>query len=138
MKLTHQERKNFQDRIDDASDNAPAQFKKLRQRAERAAAKAGERAVARARAKRSCAEPIQQAGEQAPFEDWELEWIRDYIRIAPDLATRVFYVETKESYLDSAVEAAGETAATEFGVCRDSWRDWLYEEDDEDEDPEET
>ena len=133
MKLTHQERENLQDRIANVRDGAPAQFKRLRQRAERAAARAGERAAVKARAKRSCAEPIQQAGEQAPFEDWELKWIMDYIRIAPDLATHVFYGETEESYADSAVERAGRTAAAEFGICVASWRDWLYEEDDEDE-----
>ena len=84
------------------------------------------------------AEKIEQAREDAAYEDWELEWIRDYIRIDPELVTQVFYGIREEKYVDEAVERAGQAAAVSLGIWPSDWWDYAYGDDDdfeEDADP---
>ena len=139
MELTQKERNDLRNRAEIARERATIRFRKVMRRANRAAAKAGARAAARAISKGKSEDLVEQAREDAAYEDWELEWIRDYIRIDPELVTRVFYGIHEEKYVDEAVERVGEAAASKLGIDPSDWWDCAYGNDDDlAEEPDET
>jgi hypothetical protein len=140
MELTQEERDDLRRQAENARIRATTRFGKVMRRANRAAAKAGVRAAARSRSKGKSNEEIEQARDNAAHENWELEWIRDYIRIDPELVTRVFYGIREEKYVDEAVERVGRAAASKLGIDPSDWWDCAYGDDEdleEDADPSE-
>lgn len=130
MELTIEERKHLRDHAETERKRATLRFRKVMRRADRAAAKAGEHAATRARSRGRSAEEVARAREDAAYEEWELEWIKDYIRIDPELVTRVFYGISEEKYVGEAVERAGEAAAAKLGIAPSDWWDYAYGDDD--------
>ncbi len=129
MKLTKEEQDNLRNQVTIARAEATIRFRKVMRRANRASVKAGARAAARATSKGKSPEQIEQAREDAAYEEWELEWIRDYLRIDPELVNRVFYGISEEKYVEEAVERAGEAAAAKLGIDPSDWWDSAYGDD---------